>query len=221
MKLHTLLDVRGSIASFIHISNGKTHDVNALNELLPEAGAFYLLDRGHMYFARLHTLHEAGAFFLIRAQRALRVKRRYSHPVDRINTRVICDQTVTLKVFYSKQGYPTVLRRVVVRNNDGERTVFLTNDMQLPPQVVGKLYRFRGLAERGSAMGATRESLKELAACLGLLDTKAVHIAINRLYRDLCSSVADDFFAADAVRPSTAGSGAVTIASLDELIHHP
>jgi hypothetical protein len=87
VKLHTLLDVRGSIPSFIHITDGKTHDVNALDELVPEPGAFYLLDRGYMDFQRLHALHEAGAFFLIRAKRGLRVKRRYSHPVDRINVR--------------------------------------------------------------------------------------------------------------------------------------
>ena len=147
MKLHTLLDVRGSIPSFIHISDGKTHDVNALDELLPEPGALYLLDRGYMDFARRHALHEAGAFFLTRAKLALRVKRRYSHPVDRINTRVICDQTVTLEVFYYKQGYPTALRRVVVRDNDGKRIVFPTNNMQLPPQVVGELYRLRWQVE--------------------------------------------------------------------------
>lgn len=94
-----------SIPSFIHISDGKTHEVNVLDALTPEPGAFYLLDHGYTDFARLHALHEAGSFFLIRAKHGLRVKRRYSHPVDRINTKVLCDQTVTLKAFYSKQGY--------------------------------------------------------------------------------------------------------------------
>ncbi|MBN8507208.1 MAG: IS4 family transposase [Burkholderiales bacterium] len=147
VKLHTLLDVRGSIPSFIHISDGKTRDVNALDELLPEPGAFYLLDRGYMDFARMHALHEAGAFFLIRAKRGLRVKRRYSYPVDRINTRVICDQTVTLEVFHSKQGYPTALRRVAARDDGGKRIVFLINNMQLAAQVVGELYRLRWQVE--------------------------------------------------------------------------
>jgi len=147
IKLHTLLDVRGSIPSFIHISNGKTHEVNVLDALTPEPGAFYLLDRGYMDFARLHALHEAGSFFLIRAKRGLRVKRRYSHPVDRINTKVLCDQTVTLEVFYSKQGYPTALRRVVVRDDDGKRITFLTNNTSLAPETVGELYRLRWQVE--------------------------------------------------------------------------
>jgi hypothetical protein len=147
IKLHTLLDVRGAIPSFIHISDGKTHDVNALDELVPQPGAFYLLDRGYMDFTRLHALHEAGAFFLIRAKRGLRVKRRYSHPVDRVNTRVLCDQTVTLEVFYSKQGYPTALRRVVIRDEAGERIVFLTNNTRLAPAAIGELYRLRWQVE--------------------------------------------------------------------------
>ena len=147
VKLHTLLDVRGAIPSFIHISDGKTHDVNALDELIVEPGAFYLFDRGYLDFARLHALHEAGAFFLIRAKRGLRAKRRYSHPVDRANTPVLCDQTVTLEVFYSRQGYPTALRRVVVRDDEGKRIVFLTNNTRLPPQTIGELYRLRWQVE--------------------------------------------------------------------------
>ncbi|MBE0704932.1 MAG: IS4 family transposase [Afipia sp.] len=147
VKLHTLLDVRGAIPSFIHISDGKTHDVNALDELIVEPGAFYLFDRGYLDFSRLHALHEAGAFFLIRAKRGLRAKRRYSHPVDRLNTPVLCDQTVTLEVFYSRQGYPTALRRVVVRDDEGKRIVFLTNNTRLPPEVIGELYRLRWQVE--------------------------------------------------------------------------
>lgn len=99
IKLHTLLDVRGSIPSFIHISDGKTHEVNVLDVLTPEPGAFYLLDRGYMDFARLHALHEAGSFFLIRAKRGLRFKRRCSQPVDRASTQVLCDQIGTLEVY--------------------------------------------------------------------------------------------------------------------------
>ncbi len=143
IKLHTLLDVRGLIPSFIHISDGRTHGVNVLEALTPEPGAFYLMDRGCMAFARLHALHEAGRFFLIWAKRGLRFKRRYSHPVDRINTTVLCAQTFGLEVYYSKQGYPTALRRVVVRDEDGKRITFLTNNTSLPPQTVGELYRLR------------------------------------------------------------------------------
>ena len=147
IKLHTLLDVRGSIPDFIHISDGKTHEVTVLDALTPEPGAFYLLDRGFMDFARLHALHEAGSFFLIRAKRGLRFKRRYSHPVDRDNTQVLCDQTVTLEVFYSKQGYPTALRRIVVRDEAGKRITFLTNNTTLAPETVGELYRLRWQVE--------------------------------------------------------------------------
>jgi Transposase DDE domain/Domain of unknown function (DUF4372) len=147
IKLHTLLDVRGSIPSFIHISDGKTHEVNVLDVLTPEPGAFYLLDRGYMDFARLHALHEAGSFFLIRAKRGLRFKRRYSQPVDRINTNVLCDQIGTLEVYYSKQGYPSTLRRVVVRDEHGKRIVFLTNNTSLSPQIVAELYRLRWQVE--------------------------------------------------------------------------
>lgn len=147
IKLHTLLDVRGSIPSFIHISDGKMHEVNVLDVLTPEPGAFYLLDRGYMDFARLHALHEAGSFFLIRAKRGLRFKRRYSQPVDRAKTKVMCDQLGTLEVYYSKQGYPTALRRVVVKDEDGKRITFLTNNMSLAPETVGELYRLRWQVE--------------------------------------------------------------------------
>jgi Domain of unknown function (DUF4372)/Transposase DDE domain len=147
IKLHTLLDVRGSIPTFIHISDGKMHEVNVLEALTPEPGAFYLLDRGYMDFGRLHALHEAGSFFLIRAKRGLRFKRRYSQPVDRTNTKVLCDQIGTLEVYYSKQGYPTALRRVVVRDKDGKRITFLTNNMSLDPEIVGELYRLRWQVE--------------------------------------------------------------------------
>jgi hypothetical protein len=147
IKLHTLLDVRGSIPSFIHISNGKMHEVNVLDVLTPEPGAFYLLDRGYTDFARLHALHEAGSFFLIRAKRGLRFKRRYSQPVDRTSTQVLCDQIGTLEVYYSKQGYPSVLRRVVVRDDTGKRITFLTNNTGLAAQTVGELYRLRWQVE--------------------------------------------------------------------------
>ena len=147
IKLHTLLDLRGSIPTFIHISDGKMHEVRILDALTPEPGAFYLLDRGYLDFARLHTFHEAGSFFLIRAKRGLRFKRRYSQPVDRRNTAVLCDQIGMLEVFYSKQGYPTPLRRIVVKDESGERITFLTNNTRLPPTTLAELYRCRWQVE--------------------------------------------------------------------------
>jgi hypothetical protein len=147
IKLHTLLDVRGSIPSFIHISDGKTHEVNALDLLVPEPGAYYLLDRGYTDFDRLHALHAAGSFFVIRAKRNLRFKRRYSQPVDRIGTQVLCDQIGTLEIYYSRQGYPSAVRRVVLRDEDGKRIAFLTNNTSLAPHTVGELYRLRWQVE--------------------------------------------------------------------------
>jgi hypothetical protein len=143
IKLHTLLDLRGNIPSFIHISDGKLHDVNVLDLLIPEAGAFYIMDRGYIDFGRLHRLHTAGSFFVIRAKSNLQVKRRYSLPVDR-STGLICDQIVVLTGFYSRQGYQTSLRRI--RFNDpetGNRLVILTNHFDLPALTVTDLYRCR------------------------------------------------------------------------------
>ena len=139
--------MRGSIPSFIQISDGKTHEVNVLDMLAPEAQAFYLLDRGYTDFDRLHALHEAGSFFVIRAKRNLRFKRRYSQPVDRSATRVFCDQIGTLEIYYSRQAYPTAVRRVVVRDENGKRIAFLTNNTSLAPEKIAELYRLRWQVE--------------------------------------------------------------------------
>jgi len=146
IKLHTLLDLRGNIPSFIHISDGKPHDVNVLDELLPEPGAFYLMDRGYLDFERLHRLHLAGAFFVTRAKSNLKAKRRCSHTVDR-STGLICDQTITLTVFYSKAGYPAPLRRIRFKTDDGKTLVFLTNNFTLPALTITELYRCRWQVE--------------------------------------------------------------------------
>jgi hypothetical protein len=141
IKLHTLLDLRGNIPTFIHISDGKLHDVNVLDLLLPEPGAFYIMDRGYIDFERLHRLHEVGSFFVTRAKSNLKVHRRYSHPVDR-RTGLMCDQTVVLTGFYSRQDFDTPLRRI--RFNDpktGNRLVFLTNNFALPAITIADLYR--------------------------------------------------------------------------------
>ena len=147
VKLHTLLDLRGNIPSFIHISDGKMHEVNILDQLLPEAGAYYVMDRGYLDFARLHRLHEAGSFFVTRAKTNLKAERRYSHPVDR-RTGVICDQTIVLSGFYSHQGFPEPLRRIKFRDpKTGKRLVFLTNNVTLPPLSIAELYRCRWQVE--------------------------------------------------------------------------
>src|SRR3989338_10277035 len=114
IKLHTLLDLRGNIPSFIHISDGKLHDVNILDQIIPEAGAFYIMDRGYLDFARLHRLHQAGSFFVTRAKANLRFTRRYSRPTDR-SSGIICDQLGTLTGFYSQQHFPTTIRRIKIK----------------------------------------------------------------------------------------------------------
>jgi len=147
VKLHTLLDLRGSIPSFIHITDGKTHEVNVLDDLLIERGAFYLLDRGYLDFSRLFVIHQTQAFFVTRAKSNTQFKRRYSQTVDRSNTEVLCDQTGVLTVFYSSKDYPAPLRRVVVRDELGKRVVFLTNNFALKPALIAALYRQRWQVE--------------------------------------------------------------------------
>ncbi len=148
IKLHTLLDLRGAIPSFIHITDGKTHEVNILDDLIIEPGAYYLLDRGYLDFGRLFAIHQAQAFFVTRAKSNTKFKRRYSHPVDRISTNVLCDQAGVLTVFYSSKDYPTTLRRVVVRDEEsGKRVTFLTNNFALKPNLVAQLYRQRWQVE--------------------------------------------------------------------------
>jgi Domain of unknown function (DUF4372)/Transposase DDE domain len=147
VKLHTLLDLRGNIPTFLHISDGKLHDVNILDQLIPEAGAFYVMDRGYLDFERLARFDQAGAFFVTRAKRRLRFKRLKSHPTDR-NTGVICDHSIELSVFYSKQGYPKPLRRVRFKDPEtGKTLIFLTNHFDLPPLTICKLYKMRWQVE--------------------------------------------------------------------------
>ncbi|MBC3911625.1 IS4 family transposase [Undibacterium umbellatum] len=147
IKLHTLLDLRGSIPSFIHITDGKTHEVNILDDLVIEPGAYYLMDRGYLDFARLYSLHATGAFFVTRAKSNTKFKRRYSHPVDRATSNVICDQTGVLPLFYASKDYPASLRRVVVKDDAGERVTFLTNNFALKPEMIAALYKQRWQVE--------------------------------------------------------------------------
>jgi hypothetical protein len=147
VKLHTLLDLRGNIPSFLHISDGKMHEVNILDQLLPEPGAFYVMDRGYLDFERLHRMHKAGSFFVTRGKSNLKIERRYSHPVDR-STGLICDQTVVLTVFYSQKGFPEPLRRIRFKDPESGRTlIFLTNNFTLPALTITQLYRCRWQVE--------------------------------------------------------------------------
>jgi hypothetical protein len=143
IKLHTLLDLRGPIPSFVFVSDGKLHDVNILDQLEPEPGAFYVLDRGYIDFERLARFHHAGSFFVTRAK----AERRYSRLVDR-TTGLICDQTVVLTVFYSRKGFEAPLRRIRFRDPEsGKRLVFLTNNFALPALTITRLYRLRWRVE--------------------------------------------------------------------------
>jgi hypothetical protein len=143
IKLHTLLDLRGNIPSFVCISDGKLHDARILDELTPEPGAFYLLDRGYIDFARLYRVATAGAFFVIRARSNLQARRRYSHPVDR-STGLICDQTVLLTGVDSRHDFPTPVRRIRFSDHaSGKTLVFLTNHFALPALTITQLYRLR------------------------------------------------------------------------------
>ena len=147
IKLHTLLDLRGNIPTFIHISDGKVHEVNILDQLLPEPGAFYIMDRGFLDFERLYRFHEAGSFFVTRGKSNLQVQRRYSHPVDR-TTGLICDQSVVLTGFYSHQGFEAPLRRIRFKDPETAKTlIFLTNNFVLPAFTITELYRCRWQVE--------------------------------------------------------------------------
>jgi hypothetical protein len=147
VKLHTLLDLRGNIPSFLHITEGKVHDVNVLDLLVPEAGAFYVVDRGYVDFARLARFDALGAFFVTRAKSNFRFTRLCARTVDK-STGLICDQSVALTVFYSKQGYAQPLRRVRYRDPlTGKPLVFITNHFGLPALTVCELYRMRWQVE--------------------------------------------------------------------------
>src|SRR6266403_1560749 len=147
VKLHTLLDLRGAIPSFIHISDGKWHDVNVLDVLIPEAGAFYVMDRGYLDFARLYALHQSGGFFVTRAKRNSNIRRITSREVDR-NTGLICDQSVMLNTFYAARDYPGHLRRVRYRDPTTRKSlVFSTNHFGIPALSVCALYKSRWQVE--------------------------------------------------------------------------
>lgn len=147
VKLHTLLDLRGNIPTFIHISDGKFGDVNVLDILIPEAGAFYVMDRGYLDFSRLYGLHQARAMFVTRAKSNMRSRRVYSNSTNR-STGVICDQTITLTGAKASKDYPSHLRRIRFKDPESGKTlVFLTNDFQLPALTICALYKSRWQVE--------------------------------------------------------------------------
>lgn len=147
VKLHTLLNLRGNIPEFIHISDGKLHDVNVLDIMIPEAGSIYVMDRGYVDFGRLYALHQAAAFFVTRAKTNFRYKRRYSRPVDKAGG-LRCDQTIVLTGIRSKEDYPEPMRRIVYRDAETQkRFVFLTNNFTLPPLTITQLYKARWQVE--------------------------------------------------------------------------
>ena len=143
VKMHTLLDLRGNIPTFIHITDGKMHEVNVLDILIPEAGSFYIMDRGFTDFARLYRMHQAQAFFVIRAKSDLFFRRVYSRAVDKA-TGLRCDQTISLVTVKACKNYPQHLRRITFYDTEHDRhLVFLTNNFDLPALTIAQLYRCR------------------------------------------------------------------------------
>ena len=147
VKLHTLLDLRGNIPTFIQITDGRVHDVKILDTLVTEPGSFYIMDRGYLDFSRLFMMHQNAAFFVIRAKSNLRFRRIYSHPVDK-QTGLKCDQTIRLTGFYVAKNFPEKLRRIKYVDSKSKRTfVFLTNNFMLVATTITDLYRYRWQVE--------------------------------------------------------------------------
>jgi hypothetical protein len=147
VKIHTLLDLHGSIPTFIRVTSGDVHDVNILDEIMPEAGAFYVMDRGYIDFKRLYVFTLSSAFFVVRTKSNVLIQRRYSHPVDK-KTGVRSDQTVILTSFESASAYPDALRRVSYFDAEtNKRLKFLTNNFVLPALTIAQIYKCRWQVE--------------------------------------------------------------------------
>ena len=143
IKLHTLLDLRGNIPTFIEITHAKVHDVNILDDLIPEPGSFYIMDRAYIDFLRLHVLTQCSAFFVIRAKSNFRFRRLYSHPIDKSSS-LRCDQTIALTGINSSKEYPDKLRRIRYFDSDNDMYfTFLTNNFILPALTIAQLYKYR------------------------------------------------------------------------------
>ena len=147
IKLHTLIDLRGSIPAFVIVTHGKVHEVTILDDLIIEAGAIYIMDRGYLDFERLYRIHQSSAFFVTRAKSNFKFKRLYSNIVDK-TTGVQCDQVIVLKNFYAKKDYPDKLRRIRYYDAENNKTlVFLTNNFMLPALTIANLYHCRWQVE--------------------------------------------------------------------------
>jgi len=147
IKLHTLLDLRGNLPSYIQITDGKVHDMNILDDLIPEPGSFYIMDRGYIDFARLYTLTQFCAFFVTRAKTNIQFRRLYSHPVDR-SIGLQSDQTILLTGYYSSKGYPDKLRRTSYYDAETEKLLtFLSNNFIIPALTIAQLYKCRWQVE--------------------------------------------------------------------------
>jgi Transposase DDE domain/Domain of unknown function (DUF4372) len=147
VKMHTLLDLHGSIPTFIRITEGKTHDVNILDQFIPEAGSFYVMDRGYVDFERLYVFTLCSAYFVVRSKENILWQRRYSHPVDK-SSGVRSDQTVILTAIESAKVYPDALRRVTYFDLENQRRLkFLTNNFRLPALTIAKIYKSRWMVE--------------------------------------------------------------------------
>ena len=147
IKLHTLLDIRGNIPTFIHITDGKVHDVNVLDLFVFEPGSFYIMDRAYLDFSRLYSMNEQRSFFVLRAKSNLKFRRIYSHPIDK-STGLKCDQTIVVTGISTSKQYPEKLRRIKYYDAaTNKMLVFLTNNFTLPPLVITELYRSRWQVE--------------------------------------------------------------------------
>jgi hypothetical protein len=182
LKLHTLLDLRGNIPTFIRVTDGKVHDVNMLDEIMPEAGAFYVMDPGYIDFQRLFVLTLSSAFFVVRTKSNVLLQRRYSHAVDK-STGVRSDQTVLLSSYESASVYPDTLRRVsYVDAETGKRLKFLTNNFALPALTIAQIYKQRWQVELFMHTRAKRGESRNLRpgfSGVSALATGSVHRGDN------------------------------------------
>ena len=143
VKMHTLLDLRGSIPTVVIITHGRIHDVTILDRLIIEASAIYIMDRGYLDIARLYAIHQSSGFFVIRAKRNFNFRRLYSHAIDK-STGIQCDQTIVPQNFYAQKNYPEKLRRIrYLDATTNKRLIFLTNNFTLPAKTIAELYRCR------------------------------------------------------------------------------
>ena len=196
IKLHTLLDLKGNIPAFIKITDGKIHDVNILDELIPEPGAFYLMDRAYLDFARLYHMNLNKASFIIRAKSNFQFKRIYSHPVDK-STGLKCDQTIRLTGFYPSKDYPDKMRRVRFFDEENNHNlILLTNNFTIPALTIAEFYKWRWHVElffkwikqhlRIKAFYGTSENAVKTQIWIAITTYVLIAILKKRMNLDMC-----------------------------------